>query len=433
MLIGLSRRIAAAPARLWPERLIQRELLTRADGRFPALDGVRAIAALLIVFFHSAVCVQQTGSMAASTLPVGVVRWILDRCWIGVDVFFVLSGFLIGRILLVQLRAEGIDFRGFYRRRLYRIFPAYYVVLSLSLFVFARSDTFRLLYANTPWPDLLRRSPANYLYLSNYLFSNAGNIMGWGWSLCIEEHFYLLFPLLLALLFRWTTSRTRVAVLLLLPLAPVAARAAVFLRDPSVTLWQRLNWESHTHCDPLLLGVLIAYLFVYHHAAFERVTVRLGPLSWVAGLFCIGVVFVWGGTIRPGFFAVVPQFLVLACGAGLLLINGLFIDNWVSRCLAHHFWYPIARVSYGMYLIHLFVVLWLLSLWPSLQVTLAQSGAALLGFGTVAPAATFAGASVLFLTVELPLLQRGARIRRRRGPAESQRAPGTAAVNGRAA
>jgi peptidoglycan/LPS O-acetylase OafA/YrhL len=156
------------------------------------------------------------------------------RCWIGVDIFFVLSGFLIGRMLFIQLQQSGIGFKAFYIRRTFRIFPAYYVMLTLSIFVFAHVDAMRPLFGGGSEPLVLDRSWQSYLYISNYTYRvGRPSAMPWGWSLCIEEHFYLLLPALLALLFRWTGERKRLAVLIALTLAPAAMRLLAYYRDPA--------------------------------------------------------------------------------------------------------------------------------------------------------------------------------------------------------
>jgi peptidoglycan/LPS O-acetylase OafA/YrhL len=420
----MRREIARSMRRLPVGQRVRQELLSRSDNRFPALDGVRAIAALLIVFFHSLVAVEQTGGAAVIALPPTAARWLLARLWIGVDIFFVLSGFLIGRMLLVELQQGRIDFRGFYIRRVARIFPAYYLVLTVALIGFFTLSTISR-------TDLLRAALANYLYISNYVPGHASpNFMGWAWSLCVEEHFYLLFPVLLTALFGCCGRRGRLAVLAAFPLLPLAARAAAFVRQPGTVLWNDMHWQTHTHCDGLLLGVLIAYLFVYHHAPVARVVARLTPAMLAASVVCFAAVFLWGGPLQPGFFAVVLQLFVLAAGVALVITSCLFADNLVSRFLAHPSWYPIARVSYGTYLIHPLVGLRLVSPWPAAPMTLATSGVALLAFAVVVAAVSLLIASAMFLWVELPLLHAGRRLSRRQAAVGDWRILQTAARKG---
>ena len=97
----------------------------------------------------------------------------------------------------------------------------------------------------------------------------------------------------------------------------------------------------------------------------------------------------------------------------MVVTTCLFVDHPLARLLAHPSWYPIARVSYGMYLVHPFVILWLLSLRPGLPHRLLYSTLPLLLFEVVVLACTFAIASGLFLSIELPALRWGRRRTRR--------------------
>ena len=389
-----------------------------------ALDGLRAIAALLVVAYHSVLLTGMLLPKSIAGLPPSV-RGLFLGCWVGVDIFFVLSGFLIGRGLFVQLLQHGaISFKAFYIRRTFRIFPAYYLVLTVAVLFLIRLPIFREVYSGVPWQTLQWRSWANYLYVSNYMYGVGGgavaNPMFWGWSLCIEEHFYLLLPALLALLFRVRRPWVRPAVLALLASLSLVARIVAFRTAPPNTLaYQQVYPWSHTHFDGLLVGVLIAYGDVFHRPGFARLVTRLGHIPWVVGLGCFAAVFKWGGMFTPGVFTIVLQFLILAVGSGALLINGIFAKNWVTRILAHPAWSPFARLSYGIYLIHIFVLVVLLRWWPArLNVEAAASTASLVGFFvSLAALCTFA-AAVLYLVVERPMLDRGASLSRRFLPKE---------------
>jgi peptidoglycan/LPS O-acetylase OafA/YrhL len=399
-------------SRIW--QLARRELLVRADERFPALDGVRALAALLIVAFHSNVVVTDGAGESGLAAPAGAVRWIFAGSWIGVDIFFALSGFLIGRILFLQLLEEGrVGFKRFYIRRVFRIFPAYYVVLTLSLFVLAHFGVFRFMYGGATWLELLKRSPANYLYIANYLFgATVPNALLICWSLCIEEHFYLLVPGLLALLFSVVRGRQRLAWLVALLAVPVGARCLAYVRDPSMCVFSGPYWQSHVRADGLLLGLITAYCYVFEKQALGRVVSRMGSVTWIGGFACIISVFLWGGPFAHGIFAVVLQFFVLALGSTLLIVNGLLLDNVAARVVSHPAWYPVARVSYGIYLVHLFAVLLLLAVWPGGAPTLAHSGIQIGIFAFCAAGMATAVAAALFLSVERPMLEWGVRISR---------------------
>jgi peptidoglycan/LPS O-acetylase OafA/YrhL len=389
-------------------------LLSRREGNFPALDGLRAIAALLIVCFHC--YIWSPFIVPFASLPPWVRRLWFNG-WVGVDIFFVLSGFLIARMLFNQLASGAIRFKAFYIRRSFRIFPAYYVVLTASVFFFARLNSYRTVYENTPWKVVLHRSWANYLYLSNYLYGGkVPNALNWGWSLCIEEHFYLLLPAFLALLFRFTRSWGRVVGLAIVTLLPLAARCVVFAHDPRTVVNYWVYPASHTHFDGLLCGVLLAYGYVYHGEVLRRLVAHLGAFVGIAGFGCLAATLWWGGLFTPGFFPVVLQFLVLAVGATMLLMNGLFLGNRLTRFLAHPAWYPLARVSYGIYLIHVFLLIGVLQWWPRGRYGTWGALASLLGFTAVVTLLTTLCAALLFLILERPLLDWGTRLSRRYGP-----------------
>jgi peptidoglycan/LPS O-acetylase OafA/YrhL len=392
-------------------RRARAELVDQPRGRFDALDGLRAAGVLLVLLHHCAVTVGR-----ASGGPQDLVAGFMAGGWIGVDLFFVLSGFLIGRILLDQLKDGGVRFREFYARRVFRIFPAYYVVLTASVLAFARLPAFRGLYGGAAWADLARRSAANYLYVSNYAFGREiPNAFSWGWSLCVEEHFYLLLPAFLVLLFRGLRGRARAAALAAAALLPLAARAAGYVRDPGRLVVEGAYYQSHMHADGLLLGVLIAYAYVFELPALRRAAARAGDGVWLAGLAAVAAVYAWGGLWQAGFFPYVVQLFVLAVGGGLLIVNGLVADNAATRALAHPWWRPVARLSYGMYLVHPFAIFWVYSLCPALGAGARTDVLCLLAYAALSFAVAFAAAFVLFFAVERPMLELGARLTRRQG------------------
>ena len=104
------------------------------------------------------------------------MRAVSNGFWSGIDIFFVLSGFLIGRILIADLSRDGVlYYRSFLLRRSFRIFPAYYLIITLSLLAIAPLDlpVFQFLYGTRDWDELFRGSWSTYLYLVNYV--NPGN------------------------------------------------------------------------------------------------------------------------------------------------------------------------------------------------------------------------------------------------------------------
>src|SRR5437588_6877258 len=151
---------------------------------FPALDGMRALSVLLVMFNHAHV-----------TTP----SWILG--WLGVDVFFVLSGCLITTLLLRERDHSGrVSLRAFYTRRFFRIIPVYlFTVLLYVAAVYAIHDPVKTAQLKSALPCLLT-------FMQEYRPESAGNILGHSWTLGIEEKFYFFWPLVLIVLFpfrRW--------------------------------------------------------------------------------------------------------------------------------------------------------------------------------------------------------------------------------------
>ena len=181
--------------------------------RIPALDGVRGLAILLVILFHHTLMPQET---ALDEFYVNFVR----LGWSGVDLFFVLSGFLITGLLLDAKGGPGY-FRNFYIRRTLRIFPLYYAFLFFTLRVAP------WLWPDTPLNEMARASMENtseawyWLYGSNLLFARDESFghpnLAVTWSLAIEEQFYIVWPLVVALTSRralmWTCGTVMAAAL----------------------------------------------------------------------------------------------------------------------------------------------------------------------------------------------------------------------------
>jgi len=283
------------------------------------LDGVRALAIFLILIWHYS-----------------NKEYLLFWTWSGVDLFFVLSGFLIGRILIFH-RSSPAYFKTFYLRRIFRIFPAYYLVLLIFLIFLLSGIGTRF-----PWLAESFFPPWSYfLYLQNFwmaYFNDDGTQwLSVTWSLAIEEQFYLILPLLIFLIKpKWLPA----LLVLLIIMAPVC-RSVLPGLGAYVLLPARM--------DALLTGVLIAYYYL--NGTIEKFFLnKQKVLILVIAIFFVSLFFIEkvesiGGTFMHS---------VLALLYGVFLILVLISDkaSFLVRSLSTPVMAFMAKISYMVYLTH---------------------------------------------------------------------------------
>ena len=327
----------------------------RELGHVPALDGLRGIAILLVLAVHT--------------------RTLLPGGRLGVDLFFVLSGFLI-TVLLVQEWGRGgsISLRAFYRRRMLRLAPAMAVLLAFYAVVFG------LIRDDDGWQKSVTYG-ALYVYNAAWSwFGHDGLGANHLWSLAAEEQFYLVWPLtLMLLLARAVSPKAIIAALLVLALAVATWRGII---AQSVHSGPRM-YGPDVHSDPLILGCVAGLLYGFGIA-------RRVPLAVASVWVVIGAVIVMRvATATEQYHAyLVPIFAVSV--AMVLLACTLHGEWWFARLasIAPLRWF--GRISYGLYLWHFPLY-------------------ALLGWKLGAPAAIVV-AALSYRYVELPFLRQRHRV-----------------------
>lgn len=305
--------------------------------RVAELDGLRGLAAALIVAVHSLRGFHAAGAVDGLIFSVGRFGWI------GVDLFFVLSGYLITGLLLdAQGSRHGVV--AFYARRALRIFPPYYFLL-LLLFVIGPAAGV----------NLAGRSAADWpwfaLYGSNLLMLQGA----WPdpalvplWSLAVEEHFYLLWPLLL----HAVPERRRLATIASLALGSAVLRTALLVAG-----WDKgdVYVFTLTRLDGLALGSALAVVMRRRGPALAWLRTTAGPVAGsavVAGLVLVAFNRVsWEEWSRP---ALAVGFLAVALGMTAILAFVVTREegHGVRRVLAVTPLQAMGRLSYGMYLFH---------------------------------------------------------------------------------
>jgi peptidoglycan/LPS O-acetylase OafA/YrhL len=352
---------------------------SRPAHNFKAIDGIRALAILWVIFFH-------TWIFQYSTFPDlldGAVQnpWLvwLTKGDLGVDLFFVISGFLIGTILFKEFKKTNtINFKSFYIRRLLRLLPVYVFSMVIAQYFLQGNGADRW---DTVWTNLL--------YINNYV---SPSYMGWTWSLAIEEQFYIVIPFLIVFLFpKFRKKRYIFALLAIIPIAftyyysvHIFNFQIPFNREVFGDVWGDWFWGyymlTHLRYGGLLSGVIGAYLHVNYS---ERVALffKSRPLqtnfliivSLLLFVFISSLSFGQIARVDTSIFYSLPQkvgvyyeiihrdvfsyavvFIMMAC-----MYSQSQIIKPINRFLSLNFFYPIAKISYSAYLFHVMFMEWL--------------------------------------------------------------------------
>lgn len=295
----------------------------------PALDGLRAVSILLVMVAHM---------WLSHIVPGGL----------GVTIFFFISGFIITRVLLREHEDTGrIGIGAFYGRRIFRLLPA--------LYVFVLACLAAMLIAGSPilWPDVL----ATVLHYANYWSLFPGAYPAWGnmnsplgitWSLAVEEHYYLVYPFLLA----WLLPHPRRLMWLLAALiaAVLAWRLYLAMHGGLDTLSPyRIYKSTDTRVDSILYGALYALLWT-HCKRFSR-------LAGGFALFAIGAALMLASLlVRDPVFRETWRYSLQGVALAAMFAWLVLRPSWGSRLLSHPVMVYIGRISYSLYLYHWLVL-----------------------------------------------------------------------------
>lgn len=282
-----------------------------------ALDILRSLAIILVVTCH----------VSNAFEPGGPVARIFGTGGRGVDLFFILSGWLLGRQLLEERERTGtIQVRRFWLRRAFRIFPAYFAVLGL---------TFLQALVQRGWGAL---EPAYLIFIQNYFHKLP--YFAVSWSLCVEEHFYLVIGPILLLMRRFRGVGGLVVLALLIP-----------------TVCRLMGWyyheamfETHVRYDQCAIGVGLAWIQIMRPALWSRLT-RFAPLFSLMGLgLFLHLVFVGGIPVPPAYYPTVDiTAWTLLFAAWVLQANA---SPWWAQALQFRLTRYLADRAFSIYLLH---------------------------------------------------------------------------------
>jgi peptidoglycan/LPS O-acetylase OafA/YrhL len=352
--------------------------------RLHGLDLLRAAAIMLVLMTHYSGFVSGQATFGV----VGKVGWA------GVDLFFVLSGYLIGNQLLAPAaRGEALSLKAFFVRRLLRTLPNYYVVLAVYW-----------LFPGPPLGGSTMAAPWRFLTFTQNVGLAYGQTFTHSWSLCIEEQFYLLLPLVVLALARigfpvrlaWGLLAGAIA-------AGMATRAAAFALHGHDAFMAEVYYSSVCRADELLPGVAIALLRNFHPHAFARLLRHANALCAAGLAMSAGVLTCihldWPTTLVTSTFG----FSLAALSFGLLSLSAL-----APHCILNRLDIPgapqLALWSYAVYLVHKPVFM---ALRPQLERLHADANAPVTVVAVMA--AGIAGGWVLYRCVEVPFMRLRAR------------------------
>lgn len=302
-------------------------MTTEAKSRVVALDGLRAIAVVLVMMGH--------GSEAYLAHPDAIWLAPFVNSSLGVRLFFVLSGFLITSLLLHEQQSRGsIDLRAFIMRRILRIWPALYAYLGVIALLVAGG------WLRVSAGQLFAGATFSWNYAFLWLQHAPGDgqwFLGHLWTLALEQQFYLVWPLLIA----WVGWRTAGRLAIVLPLLLPVVRIASYWLFPE----QRgfLGMMFHTAIDSILVGCAVA---LYR----ERINHWLSSRPWVlpVALSFVFVVSPWLGTLlRP--YRITVGFGLDALCCGVLILAAEQKGHW-SNLLSGRLAVAVGTLSYSLYL-----------------------------------------------------------------------------------
>ncbi len=291
------------------------------------IDGLRAIAVLSVLLFH-------------------VEYPVFGGGFVGVDVFFVISGYLITRIILFDIDAGRFSIKRFYERRIRRIAPALIAtLLGCTLFLVIQPPSEAEAIRNALFSGLFSASNFLFYATTDYFSDNAYNPLLHTWSLSVEEQFYVVLPPTLLLLSRGSKAR-RLAAMAVMAVASLVAAEWVVRSDASAAFylpWLRA-WE-------LLAGSLLA------GSRLDRIPASLKALLTTAGVAAIftACLSYWNRMQFPGISALLPVLGTCAVIAGTGARSPV---NWALGSAPMRF---IGKISYSLYLVHWPVICFVVS------------------------------------------------------------------------
>jgi peptidoglycan/LPS O-acetylase OafA/YrhL len=373
------------------------KLQSDLHGHMPTLDGLRGLAILLVVWHNGALAAKwEAHSFFSKTLLLSA-----NIGWIGVQIFFVLSGFLITGILLNEKGARH-QFRNFYARRILRIFPLYYFVLILAILLLP------MLGVNSDWGIAKKSSEIWFwVYLANWIIPIAGGGGGFShfWSLAVEEQFYLVWPFVIILLKR----RPLVIVCILLVITAAIARVLLISYNPDFAKWAAYEF-TFVRWDALAIGALLA-IIVRDEAWLVRLDGVAPKILVMSLLYMLNFIIIFHDFAPVETMISAFNQTIMAIISAVMLFRGVYQVKashtvW-QKLLQNGFLRDIGKYSYAIYVVHYPVVIALGPYWGTYTGALQQTSPTVSTIlrVTLAAVVSYFLARLTWVLIENPFLQ----------------------------
>lgn len=331
--------VSSAPTRpILAKPLPVERVESQPRAELPGLDGMRALAVAAVLFFHS------FGGELRGIPALDAFFKVCHGGWCGVDLFFVLSGFLLTRIMLVT-RSKPNFFKNFYGRRVLRIFPLYYTVLAVCALVWFLNGAINkpLAAQVAPWAACYGLNI--FITLRHEYLPVLGLNLNHFWTLCIEEHFYLLWPIAVYML---RGRNLLIAALTLSAAVPLSRSLYLAATNDRIGAYVLTPF----HMEGLLMGAALAY-FLSQPAAREFITRHAAKLVALTAVPMVWLAFATAFDVENA----------IMCSVGFTLISCFFVSflafvvtTNVSSPVVRFLELPplrlVGRHSYAMYVLH---------------------------------------------------------------------------------
>jgi peptidoglycan/LPS O-acetylase OafA/YrhL len=316
---------------------------------------MRGLAIFWVMLFHFRFMI---------TMP-HLLYWPSRYGWMGVDLFFVLSGYLIGsQLMRPYLEGSAPSLGGFYFRRAFRILPAYLTVLATYFAIPGFREAPRI---SPAWQFLTFTENFRINYAVDRSFSHV-------WSLCVEEHFYLVLPLLILLLMRKPRFGTALILILGILAFGIFIRGYIYIHqlrplllagndDFYLRYTEQIYYPTYTRLDGLLFGVVLACIKTFRPLWWEKMLAR-GYLLLISGFACCTSA-MWLFLDRFGLSGTLVGFPLMSLGLGLLVAASMSSQllGWLKQALpgtfgkkvrtwSAHSFAATATLAYSLYLTH---------------------------------------------------------------------------------